>query len=593
MNIIHLLSQNHLTGAEVYAATLCHRQIIQGHRVFQLSNGFFYPTEAVKFEISVETKSKLQFLKNVLWLRNFIRKQNIQVVHSHSRAAAKLAYWATIFTRTAQVSTVHGVQHNSISKKLFNQYGEFILAVCENLKTHLIKDFSYNPSRIRVLRNPISSDRFHYIEKQNQNNSSLKIAIVGRTTGPKGERTEQVIKALKNSPHQITLIGGDLKSLNIDTDQKRKITELHSDELTSSVYSQYDLIVGSGRVCMESVITGVKTIAFGEASYIGPVTISNFQSALESNFGDIHHDSKTPKLNESQFLNDLNTQFTDLKKLSEMAEGEFSSENISAKIQRIYESAFFLKNYNAWIPVLMYHKIPDQEIKSEHKIFVTKYNFEKHLKFFKDFGFQTLTFNDIHNFRTGFYDFKNFPKKPLILTFDDGYRDNYENASPLLKKYGFKAQLFLLADPKIDHNKWDVNESEPSHEILSGEERKKWKNSAFEIGSHGFHHKKITEFNQEETLCELVDSKQSLEDEFHIPVRSYAFTYGIRNEYSEKLAEEAGYEYALNTDSGAHLIEEAPHNIFRVSVFPDETSWSLYKKTSKWYRRYYYFKRKK
>lgn len=593
MNIIHLLSQNHLTGAEVYAATLCHRQIIQGHRVFQLSNGFFYPTEAVKFEVSVETKSKLQFVKNVLWLRNFIRKQNIQVIHSHSRAAAKLAYWSTLFTRTAQISTVHGIQHSSISKKLINQYGEFILAVCENLKTHLIKDFSYNANRIKVLRNSISSDRFQYIEKLNQKNSSLKIAIVGRTTGPKGERTEQVLKALKNTPHQITLIGGNLKSLNIDADQKSKITEIHVNELNSSIYADYDLVIGSGRVCMESLITGVQTIAFGEACYIGPITTNNFNFALESNFGDIHPDSTRPKLNESQFLNDLNAQFDDSKKLSEMAENEFSSENISLKIQRIYESAFFLKNYNSWIPVLMYHKIPNEEIKSQHKIFVTKNNFEKHLKFFKNFGFQTLTFNDIHNFRTGFYDFKNFPKKPLILTFDDGYRDNYENASPLLKKYGFKAQIFLLANSKIDHNEWDTNESEPSHEILSGEERKKWKNSAFEIGSHGFHHQKITEFSQDETFRELVDSKQALEDEFHTPVRSFAFTYGIRNEYSEKLAEDAGYEYALNTDTGAYLIEEAPHNIFRVSVFPNETSWSLYKKTSKWYRRYYYFKRKK
>lgn len=593
MNIIHLLSQNHLTGAEVYAATLCHRQIIQGHRVFQLSNGFFYPTEAVKFEVSVETKSKIQFLKNVLWLRNFIRKQNIQVIHSHSRAAAKLAYWATLFTPTAQISTVHGVQHSSISKKLFNQYGQFILAVCENLKKHLIQDFSYNPTRIRVLRNSISADRFQFIDRSSQTNSALKIAIVGRTTGPKGQRTEQVIAALKNTPHHITLVGGNLKSLNIDDTQKNKITEINVSELSSSVYSQFDLVIGSGRVCMESLITGVRTLAFGEACYVGPITESNFHLALESNFGDIHPDSKTPQLNATQFLKDISSESSNLKKLSEMAAVEFSSDIIATKIQRFYESAYFLKNYNSWIPILMYHKIPNQEIKSQHKIFVTKANFEKHLKLFKSLGFQTLTFNDIHNFRTGFYDFKNFPKKPLILTFDDGYRDNYENASPLLKKYGFKAQLFLLANSAIDHNKWDTNGSEPAHEILSGEERMKWKNSAFEIGSHGFHHQKITEFSQTESLRELVESKKSLEAEFQVPVRSFAFTYGIRNEYSEKIAEDAGYEYALNTDTGAHLMEEAPHNIFRVSVFPNETSWSLYKKTSKWYRSYYYFKRKK
>ena len=53
---------------------------------------------------------------------------------------------------------------------------------------------------------------------------------------------------------------------------------------------------------------------------------------------------------------------------------------------RIYESAFFLKHYSKWIPTLMYHKIPDQEIKSQHKIYVTRENFEKHLNFYKKLG---------------------------------------------------------------------------------------------------------------------------------------------------------------------------------------------------------------
>lgn len=593
MNIIHLLSQNQLTGAEVYASTLAETQMRDGHNVFQVSNGFFYETKASKHPLNVETKSKLEFFKNVFWLREFIKNNNIHIVHSHSRASVKLAYWSTLGTHTAHISTVHGVQHSSFSKKLHNQYGEFILAVCENLKNHLIHDFSYNENRIKVLRNPINTDNFYFIEKNAKNVESLKIAIVGRTTGPKKTRTEQVINALKKTPHEITIIGGKISDLNLDENLKSRLKEERPQQLSSSIYSRYDLVIGSGRVCMESILTGVKTIAFGEACYEGLITSNNLQGALTSNFGDIHPNSKYPNLNTEQFLRDLNEETSNLKTLSDIAKQEFSLNIISKKIQRIYESGYFLKNYKLWIPILMYHKIPDTEIQSQHKIFVTKINFEKHLQFFKKRGFQTLTFSDLKLFRTGQKSFKDFPKKPLILTFDDGYKDNLINASPLLKKYNYKAQIFLLADKAIKENSWDLSSDEPSHEIISGNERQKWKESAFEIGSHGFSHQKITEFSPQEAYRELCESKKSLEAEFNQNTNVFAFTYGITNTASAEIAQDAGYDYALNTDTGGLLLEENPYQIFRVNIFPDESFWSLFKKTSKWYRKYYYLKRNK
>lgn len=590
MNILHLLSQNQLTGAEVYAVTLAHHQIDSGQQVYQLSNEFFFPTRAVQIRLSVETKSRFTFLKNVLWLRNFIRKQNIHVVHTHSRAAAKLAYWALLFSKTAQVSTVHGVQHASISKKLHNQYGEFIIAVCENIKAHLVNDFSYSERRIKIIRNPVSETDYHFVPKV-KSAPVRKIAIIGRTTGPKRERTELVVKALHSENYEVTLIGGSIADLQVEPEIKQKLKELNITGLSSEVYSGFDLIVGSGRVCIEALVTGVPVIAFGEAQYLGRITPQNFDMALASNFGDIVTGFKNPQLIAAKFLEDLNAPAGNLVALSEMAVHQFTLEPIAAKIQRLYESAYFLKNYPKWIPILMYHKIPDAPIESQHKIFVTKVNFEKHLEFFKARGFTTLTFADLAFYRTGQKSFADFPKKPLILTFDDGYKDNLVNAAPLLKKYNFKAQVFLLANPAVAHNKWDVDSSEPSHEIVSGPERQQWKPSPFAIGSHGFTHKKITELDVAEAQHELIDSKKSLQLEFNVAVNVFAFTYGITNPASAALAQVAGYDYAVNTDTGGLLIEEDPYSIFRVSIFPDENMWSLLKKTSIWYRKYYRFKR--
>ena len=205
----------------------------------------------------------------------------------------------------------------------------------------------------------------------------------------------------------------------------------------------------------------------------------------------------------------------------------------------------------------------------------------------------TLTFSDLKKFKSAEVSFKLFPKKPLILTFDDGYQDNLDLASPLLKEFGFKAQLFLLANKEINSNFWDHSETEPSHQIVTGENRKLWKQSAFEIGSHGFSHQRLPHMKETEARQELQGSKKSLQQEFDTDIPVYAFTYGDTNSDCARLAFEEGYDYAVNTDSGGLILEEDPFNIFRVNVFPDETTFGLYKKTSPWYRSYYFRKRKK
>lgn len=605
MNILHLLSQTHLTGAEVYATTLIQNQFEQGHKVFQISNGFYYPSSAQQTALNVECHSKIDFFKNVLSLREFIKNNNIQVIHSHSRAAAKLAFYSTLFSRVAHVSTVHGIQHSSISKKLFNQYGQMIICVCENIKTHLITDFSYNKRRLHVVANPISGSHFSFQKKTFNFSNKIAIAIVGRTTGPKGLRTELALKSLlgplaKNLNVSITLVGGSQEQLNLPPDLKKQIVEMSPAQLFSSDYQKFDLIIGSGRVCMEALLSGVPTIAFGEARYCGLITADNFEEFLQSNFGDIQQHSLFPTLTDQQLYNDLNNLIElvaknkiDLFYLSELAKKQFDLNTLSQKIIRLYESAYFLKNYARWIPVLMYHKIPKTKIASQHKIYVTEADFEKHLSFFKKMGFTTLTFSELALYRKGLLSFKSFPRKPLILTFDDGYRDNLENASPLLKKYGYKAQLFLLANSQINSNNWDASSNEPTHEIIANEERQLWKNSAFEVGSHGFTHKKISTMTHEEIKSELTLSKELLQKEFSSDINTYAFTYGDTNLTAKTMTQEAGYEYAVNTDSGGLLLEEDPYAIFRVNIFPDENAWSLFKKTSKWYRYYYFLKRNK
>ena len=157
-----------------------------------------------------------------------------------------------------------------------------------------------------------------------------------------------------------------------------------------------------------------------------------------------------------------------------------------------------------------------------------------------------------------------------------------------------KAHIYLLAESSIASNDWDhKTDGSEKHKIISGEDRKLWKNSQFTIGSHGLSHQRLPGMSTSEKKDELLVSKQKLESEFKQPIISYAYTYGDTNNECAELSEACGYEYALNTDSGGLLLEEDPYAIFRVNIFPDETFFSLWKKTRKWYRFYYFSKRKK
>nr|GFC84430.1 hypothetical protein [Tanacetum cinerariifolium] len=140
---------------------------------------------------------------------------------------------------------------------------------------------------------------------------------------------------------------------------------------------------------------------------------------------------------------------------------------IAARVLTVYESARMKKAVPGFIPVLMYHKIPDAPLASKHQIFVTKDNFAKHLAYFQQQKFTPITFLDYQAFASGRRPLAEFPRRPIILTFDDGYVDNYTNLLPLMQQAGYRGVLYLLGDFDVRYNYWDVdtNPTEPRSDI--------------------------------------------------------------------------------------------------------------------------------
>ncbi|MBR8749296.1 hypothetical protein IX317_000961 [Fusobacterium sp. DD29] len=219
------------------------------------------------------------------------------------------------------------------------------------------------------------------------------------------------------------------------------------------------------------------------------------------------------------------------------------------------------------IPVLMYHQFKDKKDDTvKIKSFVTAKEFERQLKILKFLGYETITFRDLEKIGLENRD----RRKYIILTVDDGYKDNYEIMFPLLKKYNMKAVIFLVSDLK--YNKWDVEKygEEKLHLMDENEVREMISSGLIEFGGHTCNHCDFFDVGIEEAKKEIFDNKTALENKYNIKLTTFAYPYGHLNEDVKSLVKEAGYKFAVSTNTGSGNIDDDRYEIRRSGI--DRTS---------------------
>ncbi|MCB0421373.1 MAG: polysaccharide deacetylase family protein [Bdellovibrionales bacterium] len=609
MNILHVLSQLQPTGAEFYAVALAEWQKEQGHQVFIISDNLFVSTEISFIPYPIGNRKLGQRIRNIAFLKKVIAESQIDVVHAHSRAASWVANRALKGQLVPLVSTIHGRQHVHSSSVRKNIYGQQLMAVCENIRQHLIHEL-YLPEKIIVtlpncLKQALS-------ENAVTSSSAVKvISLIGRTTGPKGESASDLIesvfpKLLKKfkGSLKIKIIGGDvghlrqeaqkqLKSCAVDIECLGFVRELRERILES------DVVIASGRSAMESLQLGKTVFALGEANYEGLVGKDSWERCVASNFGDVAASFEARNLDLDQIYRDLENWISDPKpssvgeEIAARVHSFYSLDRIGNAVFDVYKKAKAYKAMPYHIPALMYHKVPKKVPQTRHMTYILKDRLESHFRFLRFFGFTPLTFKEYLAFFEGEKPWSLFPKKPVFITFDDGYKDNYENILPLLKKYQFKIVLFCLADENLKINSWDLGDGfEEESLLMSFSEMSSFLSQGSEIGSHGLRHKDLVRLASEKGLGmvkdELALSRQILTEQLDTEIVTFAYPFGRSTEAIRQAVEQEGYKFGVSTDSGGQHLEEDHFHIFRVNIFPNDGWMSLLKKTSFKYRKRFY-----
>ncbi len=199
------------------------------------------------------------------------------------------------------------------------------------------------------------------------------------------------------------------------------------------------------------------------------------------------------------------------------------------------------------IPVLCYHNIsrPPYFGVKRRSLHTTPLNFYLQMKILNALGYKALSISDAWD-----YIIANKVGKIVILTFDDGYYDNFKNALPILKKFNFTATLFVVSDLIGSFNKWDYKEINMIKPLMNEEQIKIWIDSGMEIGSHTRTHPILTKLSEKELISEIVKSKEILERKFKVEIKHFCYPYGIYNDLVVDCVKNANYKSAWTLDRG-------------------------------------------
>lgn len=475
------------------------------------------------------------------------------------------------------ITSIHGRQPVHKSRKKFHAIGSRALAVCEAIKQQVIKDLGMNQSHIGISRNGI--DTAKYTPLPFQPNSKPVITIIGRLTGPKGELCYQLLdNCLDFDKYHVQIASGSTVTERFEK-FKQKACFLGFIENMPELIAKSDLVIGAGRVAMETLLMQRPLFAAGEAIAPGLITKQNIHQAMESNFGDIGPKdldidfSKIP-----QAIDNAISQECDRVELAEIIKQNYDLEAITNQIEQEYQSVY-VRTIQKEMPFIMYHRfIKDDSEKGVHGTYMRVDMFEKHLKLIKRMGYETITFKDLAE--KGFIHRLTPGKKFIMITVDDGYLDNYELLLPLLQKHNMKAVIYIVTGE--NHNRWDVEDPknpEKKVRLMDSQQLKLLIESGHvELGGHTMTHPKLDQLSTEQQWHEIMENKRQLEEITGSPLLSFAYPYGIFNDKSIELVKQAGYQFAVATNSGPLAAHEEPFIIRRIGIFPRTDTFGLWRK---------------
>jgi peptidoglycan/xylan/chitin deacetylase (PgdA/CDA1 family) len=199
------------------------------------------------------------------------------------------------------------------------------------------------------------------------------------------------------------------------------------------------------------------------------------------------------------------------------------------------------------VPILEYHVLgrPQGEVPYP-ELYVPRADFRKQMDWLEEQGYQAVTLETVEK---AWYEGGTLPSKPVVISFDDGYRPQYTFALPELRKHGWPGLLNLKAEGS------ELYESNVEAMIAAG----------WELAAHTINHSDLTTLEGEALEEEVAGSRKILRDTYHVPVKNFCYPAGQFDETVIAAVEEAGYVGAT-TEIPGFASKDSPYELARIEV---------------------------
>lgn len=204
-------------------------------------------------------------------------------------------------------------------------------------------------------------------------------------------------------------------------------------------------------------------------------------------------------------------------------------------------------------PILVYHYVEyvtDERDTIRKSLNILPYIFIRQIETLRNAGYTFITASELTDMLDGKIV---LPQKPVLITFDDGYRDFYTDVFPILKKYNIKATAYIVSGflDKLNY-------------IFTEQLKEIARSGLVEIGAHTVHHYSLKGLDALTTKYEIEESKTALEKLIENSVVSFAYPDGSFDIQAMKLVREAGFKSAVTTMHGFEINHDNKYSAYRI-----------------------------
>jgi peptidoglycan/xylan/chitin deacetylase (PgdA/CDA1 family) len=215
------------------------------------------------------------------------------------------------------------------------------------------------------------------------------------------------------------------------------------------------------------------------------------------------------------------------------------------------------------IPILMYHSVASDPSPQFAQFAVSPSEFAEHVRYLAEQGYSSLTVSDLVARLAASAP---LPRRPIVLTFDDGFADFHTAALPVLVEWHFTATLYLVTGHIGGTSEWLWREGAADQPMLTWEQIGEIAAEGIECGAHTHQHEALDLLPPDRQRDEVQRSKAILEERLSIPVPSFAYPYGFQTARTRRIVREAGFLSACAVRYRLCTPRDDPYMLARLKI---------------------------